>query len=112
MANVKYYYDSASSQYKRHHQSAGERIGDAIKVFLLALCIAVTIVAVYSVYFESPNEIRLKNEIAQLEDQYNTLDQEINSLHAVLAAIEERDDNVYRAVLGTDPIDKAIRKGG
>lgn len=112
MANVKYYYDSGSSQYKRHYQSAGERIGNAVKVFLLSLCIAVTVVVAYSIYFESPNEVRLKNEIAQLEVQYKTLDQEINSLHVVLAAIEERDDNVYRAVLGTDPIDKAIRKGG
>lgn len=112
MANVKYYYDSASSQYKRHRRSVGEKIADAVKVFLLSLVIALTLVIVYSIYFESPNEIRLENEIVQLEDQYKTLDQEINSLHVVLAAIEERDDHVYRAVLGTDPIDKAIRKGG
>jgi len=112
MAKVRYYYDSASSQYKRAEETLFDKICGGIKVLTISIAISVVLVVAYSFYFDFPDEIKLRNEVAQLESHYKQLDQEVSSLHTLLASLEEKDDKVYRAVLGIKPIDKSIREGG
>jgi murein DD-endopeptidase MepM/ murein hydrolase activator NlpD len=63
-------------------------------------------------YFESPKELILKNEIKELEYYYDNLSQDVQNMNNILGAIEHRDDNIYRVVLGAEPIDKSIRDAG
>jgi murein DD-endopeptidase MepM/ murein hydrolase activator NlpD len=73
---------------------------------------AVGLLMLYSSYFESPKELILKNEVKELEFYYENLEKEIERMDQVLADMEHRDDNIYRAVLGAEPIEKSIREGG
>jgi murein DD-endopeptidase MepM/ murein hydrolase activator NlpD len=65
-----------------------------------------------SSYFESPKELILKNEVKEMEYYYDNLLQEVNKLQIQLDNMEHRDDNIYRVVLGAEPIDKSIRDAG
>jgi len=73
---------------------------------------AVGLLMLYSSYFESPKELILKNEVKELEFYYDNLQKEVKRLDHILADMEHRDDNIYRAVLGAEPIEKSIREGG
>ncbi len=63
-------------------------------------------------YFESPKELLLKNEVKEMEFYYDNLLLEVNKLQSQLGNMEHRDDNIYRVVLGAEPIDKSIRDAG
>jgi murein DD-endopeptidase MepM/ murein hydrolase activator NlpD len=63
-------------------------------------------------YFESPRELLLKNEVKEMEFYYQNLETDLHKLEKQLASMEYRDDNIYRAVLGAEPIDKGIRQSG
>jgi murein DD-endopeptidase MepM/ murein hydrolase activator NlpD len=54
----------------------------------------------------------LKNEVKELEYYYDNLQIEVDRLNKILADMEFRDDNIYRAVLGAEPIEKSIREAG
>jgi murein DD-endopeptidase MepM/ murein hydrolase activator NlpD len=112
MARVNYYYDAASSQYKRVYSTFWEKLINILGITVLSVGIAIIMMIIYSTYFELPNEVKLKNEINALEFNYEKLDQEVSSLHTVIAVLENRDDEVYRVIVGADPIDVAIRNGG
>jgi murein DD-endopeptidase MepM/ murein hydrolase activator NlpD len=73
---------------------------------------AAGILLISSSYFESPKELILKNEVKEMEFYYNNLLQEVDKLHNQLGNMEYRDDNIYRVVLGAEPIDKSIREAG
>jgi murein DD-endopeptidase MepM/ murein hydrolase activator NlpD len=73
---------------------------------------AVGLLMLYSSYFESPKELILKNEVKELEFYYENLEKEVKRMDHILADMEHRDDNIYRAVLGAEPIEKSIRNGG
>jgi murein DD-endopeptidase MepM/ murein hydrolase activator NlpD len=73
---------------------------------------AAGILLVSSSYFESPKELLLKNEVKEMEFYYDNLLQEVDKLQKQLANMEYRDDNIYRVVLGAEPIDKSIREAG
>lgn len=112
MAKIKYYYDTETCKYERVRTSKSDIVLNALGIISLTLAMAVGLLLVYSNYFESPKELILKNEVKELEFYYENLEKEIERMDQVLADMEHRDDNIYRAVLGAEPIEKSIREGG
>ncbi|MEY4931625.1 MAG: hypothetical protein RI909_2349 [Bacteroidota bacterium] len=112
MARIKYYYDTETCKYERIKTTTGDIILNALGIFSLTLAMAAGILLISSSYFESPKELILKNEVKEMEFYYDNLLQEVEKLQKQLANMEYRDDNIYRVVLGAEPIDKSIREAG
>ena len=112
MARIKYYYDTETCKYERIKTSSGDIVLNTLGLLSLTLTMAVGLVILYVNYFESPKELLLKNEVKEMEFYYQNIEQDLEKVKKQLAAMEYRDDNIYRAVLGAEPIDKNIRQGG
>jgi len=112
MARIKYYYDTETCKYERIKTTTGDIILNALGIFSLTLAMAAGILLISSSYFESPKELILKNEVKEMEFYYDNLLLEVDKLQKQLANMEYRDDNIYRVVLGAEPIDKSIREAG
>jgi murein DD-endopeptidase MepM/ murein hydrolase activator NlpD len=74
--------------------------------------LAVGLLILYDNYFESPKELILKNEVKELEFYYDKLNKDVELLSQILDNVEQRDDNIYRVVLGAEPIEKSVRDAG
>jgi len=112
MAKIKYYYDTETCKYERIKTSTGDIILNTLGILSLTLALAVGLLILYSTFFESPRELLLANEVRQMEYLYENLQKEVDKLDKGLASLEYRDDNIYRAVLGAEPIDKSVREAG
>ena len=112
MARIKYYYDTETCKYERIRTRKSDVVLNALGILSLTLAMAVGLLILYSSYFESPKELILKNEVKELEFYYDKLNKEVVSLSATLDNIEHRDDNIYRVVLGAEPIEKSVRDVG
>ncbi len=112
MARIKYYYDTETCKYERIKTSSGDIILNALGIISLTLAMAVGLLVLYSNYFESPRELLLKNEVTEMEYLYENLQRQVEKLDKELANMEYRDDNIYRAVLGAEPLDKNVREAG
>ena len=112
MARIKYYYDTETCKYERIKTSTGDIVLNALGIMSLTIAMAVGLLILYSNYFESPRELLLKNEVKEMEYLYDNLQMEVTKLDKELASMEYRDDNIYRAVLGAEPIDKSVREAG
>jgi Membrane proteins related to metalloendopeptidases len=112
MARIKYYYDTETCKYERIKTSTGDFILNTLGFLSLTLALAVGLLMLYSSYFESPKELLLKNEVKEMQFYYNNLQKEVDKLSTILSGMEYRDDNIYRAVLGAEPIEKSIREAG
>jgi murein DD-endopeptidase MepM/ murein hydrolase activator NlpD len=111
MARINYYFDTEISQYKRVHTRTVDVIIDAIGIAILSMGIAMIIVVLYSFTVQSPQEMKLSHELKEMEFYYAGLNKKIESLRSVLTQIENRDDNLYRVVLGAEPVTKETRNG-
>jgi hypothetical protein len=112
MARIKYYYDTETCKYERIKTTTGDVILNVLGIVSLTLAMAVGLILLGGNYFESPRELLLKNEVKEMEFYYQNLETEIHKLENQLSTMEYRDDNIYRAVLGAEPIDKNIRQSG
>ena len=112
MARIKYYYDTETCKYERVKTTTGDIILNSLGIMSLTLIMAVGLLLLYTAYFESPKELLLANEVKELEYYYDNLAREVEQLDGILAKMEHRDDNIYRAVLGAEPIEASIRNAG
>jgi murein DD-endopeptidase MepM/ murein hydrolase activator NlpD len=63
-------------------------------------------------FIDSPKELVLKRENAQLQQKYTLLNKDLGLLERVLNDIEKRDDNIYRVIFEAEPISANVRKAG
>ena len=114
MARIKYYYDTETCKYERVKVKTSDVILNGLGILSLTVAMAAGLLTVYlySNYFESPKELILKNEVKEMEFYYEKLTKDVTHLSSILDNIEHRDDNIYRVVLGAEPIEKSVRHAG
>jgi murein DD-endopeptidase MepM/ murein hydrolase activator NlpD len=112
MARIKYYYDTETCKYERVRTKKSDVVLNSLGIISLTVIMAIGLLYLYSSYFESPKELMLKNEVSELEFYYDKLNKDVELLSKVLNNLEHRDDNIYRVVLGAEPIEKSVRDVG
>jgi murein DD-endopeptidase MepM/ murein hydrolase activator NlpD len=112
MARIKYYYDTETCKYERVRTRTSDVILNGLGIGSMTVCMAVGLLILYSTYFESPKELLLKNEVREMEFYYASLSKDVQALSNILENVEYRDDNIYRVVLGAEPIEKSVRHAG
>ncbi len=112
MARIKYYYDTESCKYERIRVSTGDIVWNALGFLVVSLLIGGGIAYGYLSHFESPELAKSKAENEELLYRYEILQQELGLVGEELGALQDRDDNLYRVIFGTDPVPTSIRKAG
>lgn len=112
MARIKYYYDTETCKYERVRTRKSDIVLNALGFLSLTVMMAVGLLILYDNYFDSPKELILRNEVRELEFYYDKLNKDIEQISHILDNIEQRDDNIYRVVLGAEPIEKSVRDAG
>lgn len=112
MFKAKYKYNPKTLSYEKVRLTTK---GMIVKFFayLSAGCIfsLLVIILAYN-FFESPKERAQRREIEQFALQYKLLNDRIEQMSAVLADMQDRDDNIYRVILEAEPIPNSVRKAG
>ena len=68
-----------------------------------AVTFAAIVVVIWVSFFESPKEKGLKREMQTYKTEVSSMSKQIHLLSNVLKGLEDKDDNLYRAILDADP---------
>lgn len=112
MSKVRYKYNTKTLSYEKAVTPLRTRVFRAISFLGTASVIGVISVIIAFRYFDSPKEKQLRREMEKMQIQYDILNKRMNNLAVVLDDLEQRDDNVYRAIFEAEPIPDDIRKSG
>ena len=107
-----YFYNPNSLTYERVYPSAKERFFAVLKHLSFGILIGAGVFFAFIHFFASPMEALLRKENKLLQTQYEVLSLQLNDALAVLDDIQERDDNLYRAIFQTQAIPDYVRKPG
>ena len=114
MSKVKYYYDSENLAYTKIKTHKRRKIG-VVVLFLLAAALfgfLSFVILLNTPYFETPKDRLQTREIENLKLNYALLNKKMDQINGVIEAIEDRDDNLYRAYFNTTPIPDSVRQAG
>jgi murein DD-endopeptidase MepM/ murein hydrolase activator NlpD len=111
---VKYYYDTENLAYRKIKPKKGRKLG-YIALFIVAsalfgfLCM---VLLINTPFFETPKDKLLVRELETMKLNYAILNKKMDQIDEVASALEDRDDNLYRAYFNSSPIPIEKRKEG
>ncbi|MFE3868886.1 M23 family metallopeptidase [Flavobacterium sp. LS2P90] len=114
MAKVKYYYDSENLAYRKIKVRKRKKFGVAV-LFLVASALfgfICFVVLLNTPYFETPKDRLQAREIDNLKLNFSILNKKMDQIDDVVAAIEDRDNNLYRVYFNKSAIPDSVRKSG
>ena len=112
MAKVKYFFNPETLIYDKIITTTGEKLKKGGIMFAASIVISVIYYLVYSHFYDTPKERILTNQLANIRFNYQVLSQDLDHIDRVLSDIQQRDDNIYRTVLESEPIHATIRQAG
>lgn len=107
-----YLYNPATLSYERVYPSAKDRFVTVLRHLSTGVAFGVVTFFVMFYLIDSPKETLLIKENKLLQTQYEILSLRLNDALAVLTDIQQRDENLYRAIFQAESIPESIRKSG
>jgi len=107
-----YIYNPKTLEYDRVYPSSKDRFIVILRNLTLGLLFGIGAFFAMFYFFDSPMETLLKKENKLLQSQYEILLMDIDQANNVLEDLQQRDENLYRAVFHADSIPESIRKSG
>ncbi len=103
MSRIKYHYNTTRLKFEKVERSWRETILRFLGFLATAAAFAFVIIVAAYTYLDSPKEKQLKRELATLKEEFASTETRLNQMEKVLLQLEERDNNIYRAVFEAEP---------
>lgn len=107
-----YLYNPSTLSYERVYPSAKERFFGVLRHLSIGIVLGVGAFFGMMYLVPSPMESLMQKENKLLQTQYEVLSLRLNEALDVLDDIQQRDENLYRAIFQAESIPESIRKSG
>ena len=109
---IYYKYNPETLSFERVYLTLKQRIFAFVKHASVGILVGVALFFLFANIFSSPMESLLKKENKLLQTQYEVLRLQLNNALDVLDDIQQRDENLYRAIFQARSIPESVRKPG
>lgn len=109
---VYYRYNPITLSYERVYPSAKDRFIAVLRHLLSGIIIGIAIFWLLSNIIGSPGKVAQRKERSLMDTELELMAKRLDNAILVLNEIQQRDDNMYRAIFHADPISAAIRNSG
>ena len=107
-----YRYNSESLDYDKQKTSVKGTILKVFTYFTASVAITIIYYLVFSQFFPTGKERRLKYEIEKMTENYASLTTDFQKIEDVLTDIQIRDSNLYRTIFESEPVQQTISRSG
>ena len=109
MARKFYFFNPDTMSFEKAKLSVWSIVKRTIWLIITAIAFAIFVLWIAFYLFESPKEKMLQRENNQLKEQLRAISENLDVMDIVLEDIQDRDDQVYRAIFEAEPIPFEIR---
>lgn len=106
----KFHFNPDTLNYEQIEHTIAYKLKIFLRYILAGIFAGVLFFLIFNFLIESPREKQLSSINKKLEDHYKLLELQLDEYQAVLSDIQQRDDNLYRAILQADPIPLSARR--
>ena len=110
MARRKFHFNPETLSYEQIRLTFLDKLKRIVLHLFTSLSLAGVFFFIFVSVFDSPEEKQLSMEKSRMQAQYKVLERQLNEMQLVMSDLQQRDDNLYRAILQSEPIPLAVRK--
>lgn len=107
-----YLYNPNTLDYERVYPSTKDRLFSVLRHLSTGIAFGIATFFIMMHVIDSPQESQLRKENKLLQTQYEVLDLRLNNAMEILDDIQQRDENLYRAIFQAESIPESVRKSG
>lgn len=108
---IKYHFNPELLRFERIQKNAVDWVKSFLFHTFTGISMGLVFFVIYLTFFETPDAKKYREENERLQSQYKVLQLQTKSVQGILNDLQQRDDNLYRAILQAEPIPKEIREG-
>lgn len=109
MKKIKYYYNTHTLRYEKLVTPLRVKLL-RVMGFLSALIVSSAIIIyLYNRFFPQPKEIEANKKYELMKENYSILNRKLKDLQEQMAALEKRDNEVYRSIFEANPLPDSAR---
>ena len=112
MRKVYYIFNPATRTYDRVYPNLAQRFLTILRRVLLFIIFGGLSFLIFYLLIETPSMSELQQENSRLLAQYRIMSQRLDDSMEVLEDIQQRDDNLYRVLLNSEPVSTFARQSG
>ncbi|MDU1889339.1 MAG: M23 family metallopeptidase [Dysgonomonas sp.] len=109
---IYYRYNPQTLTYERIYPSMKDRIFTVFRHLISGIVVGIAALVAFVYFVGTPWGEQQKKENQLIRTQYEVLSKRTDEMVKVLHDIQQRDDNLYRAIFHSDPIPSSIRNSG
>ena len=109
MRKVYYIYNPKTRTYDRIYPTIRQRALSYARRLFVGMGLGAGCFILLLVLFGSPSEKDLRIENSRLRAQYDILSSRLDEALNVMQQLQQRDDNLYRVIMETDPVNEKLR---
>jgi len=109
---TKYIYNPKTLSYEPVKPGIKDYLKLGGTLIMVSLVLSVVFTFTYSYYFDSPEEAQLKTENIKLSNELAIVDIQLDSIQMTLSKVQDKDDSIFRILLGKKPLPMEIRSAG
>ncbi len=112
MRKVYYIFNPATRTYDRVYPNLAQRFLTILRRILLFIIFGGLSFLIFYLLVDTPSMSELQQENSRLLAQYRIMSQRLDDAMEVLEDIQQRDDNLYRVLLNSEPVPTFARQSG
>ncbi len=112
MAKIKYHFNPESFTVEKVKLSFRDRLRRISLSLVSGVVLSAAVLFMAYTFFDSPKERMMEQELAQMQLQYQVLNDRMQQAQVVLDELQDRDDNIYRIIFEAEPVSQSERKAG
>lgn len=112
MRKVYYIFNPATRTYDRVYPNLAQRFLTILRRVLMFIIFGGLSFLIFYLLIETPSMSELQQENSKLLAQYRIMSQRLDDAMEVLEDIQQRDDNLYRVLLNSEPVSTFARQSG
>lgn len=109
MRKVYYIYNPKTRTYDRIYPTMRQRVMSYLRRLFVGMGLGAGSFIILLIIFGSPSEKNLRTENSRMQAQYHILSTRLDEALGVMQQLQQRDDNLYRAIMQADPVADALR---
>lgn len=109
MKKIKYFYNTHTLRYEKLVTPLRVKLLRFFGFISALLVSSALVIYVYNRFFPKPLELESNRRYEVLKDNYKTINNKVATLQEQLAALEKRDNEVYRSIFEANPVPDSAR---
>jgi murein DD-endopeptidase MepM/ murein hydrolase activator NlpD len=106
---ARFVYDPDNLRYDQIDKNLKSKVLRILSWIASSLILGLVIIVLYSLLFDTPRERELRQENRELSEDYKFLEEKYSRIDTVLEELQSIDQDIYRTIFETEPVDKPER---